>query len=171
MIGQAAHIMDAIHWFMNSTYPSACVALGTKPELEPAEVPETTTMALEYPENYLAVFTLSYQGMRYALTNDQMKQFHGAKARFDVGREGYSLYPEDTRAIDMKPSQEVKRPGTFVPATRVHIRNFLECVKSRKDPNATVEMGQSTNVALCMAVEALKTGRRVRFDAARRKMV
>lgn len=171
MIGQAAHVMDAIHWFMNSTYPSACVAAGTKPGLEPAEVPETTTMALEYPENYLAVFTLGYKGMRYALTNDQMKQFHGSKARFDVGREGYALYPEDPRAIDLKAVKEVKRPGSFTPATRAHIRNFLDCVKSRKDPNATVEMGQSTNVALCMAMEALKSGRRVRFDAAARKMV
>jgi hypothetical protein len=127
-------------------------------------------MTLEYPENFIAVFTLGYKAMRYATTNDQMKQFHGYKARFDVGRESYALYPEDPKALEMKPSKEVKRPGSFNPATRAHIRNFLECVRSRKDPNATVEMGQSTNVALCMGMEALKTGKRIRFDAASRRM-
>ena len=66
---------------------------------------------------------------------------------------------------------EVRRPGSFEPATRAHIRNFLECIRSRKDPNATVEMGQYTNVVLCMAMEALRQGRRMRFDAAKRAMV
>ena len=90
-------------------------------------------------------------------------------ARFDVGRESYALYPQSTD-IEMKPSEQVKRPGSFEPATRAHIRNFLECTRSRKDPNATVEMGQYTNVILCMAMEALRTGRRMRYNAAAKKM-
>jgi predicted dehydrogenase len=170
MVGQAAHVIDAIHWMMNSTYPIAVTCAGGRPNLEGAEVPDTTSMAIEYPENYLAVFTLGYKAMRYAFSNDQLKQFHGTKARFDVGREGYALYPQSNE-LEMKPSKQVKRPGTFEPATRAHIRNFLECIKTRKDPNATVEMGQSTAVVLCMAMEALRKGRRMRWDGARRDMV
>jgi predicted dehydrogenase len=170
MVGQAAHVVDAIHWLMNSTYPLAVTCAGGRPNLEGAEVPETTCMCIEYPENYLAVFTVGYKAMRYASINDQMKQFHGSKARFDVGRESYALYPE-SNAVDMKPTREVRRPGSFEPATRAHIRNFIECIRSRKDPNATVEMGQYTNVVLCMAMEALRQGRRMRFDAAKRAMV
>ena len=71
----------------------------------------------------------------------------------------------------MKPSVEVKKPGTFEPATRAHIRNFLECIKTREDPNATVEMGQWTAVVLCMAMESMRKGRRMRWDGARRDMV
>jgi hypothetical protein len=55
-------------------------------------------------------------------------------------------------------------------STAAHIRNFLECVRSRKDPNATVEMGQYTNVALCMAMESVRTGKRVRFNTAKKAM-
>jgi hypothetical protein len=33
--------------------------------------------------------------------------------------------------------------------------------KTRRDPNATVEMGQSTNIVLCMAMESLRRYRRV----------
>ena len=63
-----------------------------------AEVPETATIAIEYPENYLATFTLGYKAMRYNPFNDQIKQFHGDKARLDVGREWYALYPETERS-------------------------------------------------------------------------
>jgi predicted dehydrogenase len=170
MVGQAAHVIDAIHWLMNSTYPSAVTCAGGRANLAGAEVPETTCMAIEYPENYLAVFTLGYKAMKYAFSNDQLKQFHGTKARFDVGREGYALYPQSNE-LDMKPSKQVRRPGTFEPATRAHIRNFLECIKTRKDPNATVEMGNWTAVALCMAMESLRSGRRMRWDGEKRDMV
>jgi predicted dehydrogenase len=170
MVGQAAHVIDAIQWFMNSTYPSAVTCAGGRVNLAGAEVPDTTSMALEYPENYLAVFTLGYKAMKYAFSNDQLKQFHGTKARFDVGREGYALYPQSNE-LDMKPSKQVRRPGTFEPATRAHIRNFLECIKTRKDPNATVEMGNWTAVALCMAMESLRKGRRMRWDGEKRNMV
>ena len=35
---------------------------------------------------------------------------------------------------------------------------ILEAVRDRKDPSATVEMGQSTNIVLCMAMDALRQG-------------
>lgn len=170
MVGQAAHMIDVFHWFMGSQYPLAVTTAGGKANLEGVEIPETTTICLEYPENYLAVFTVGYKAMRYAPANDQLAQFHGSKARFDLGREGYSLYREDPKAVDLKPSVEKKLPGSFGPASRAHIRNFLECVKTRKQPNAPVEAGQATNIALCMAMESLRKGVRVRFNPATRRM-
>jgi predicted dehydrogenase len=169
LVGQAAHVMDAINWYMDSKFPTAVTATGMKPNIAGAEVPETCTMTVEFP-NYFAVFTLGYQAMRYNLSHDQLKQFHGSKARFDVGRESYALYKEDPKAIDPKPDQEAKRPGAFSAAARAHIRNFLECVKTRNQPNATVEMAQYTNIALCMAMESLKSGRRMRFNATTKRM-
>lgn len=121
-------------------------------------------MAIEYPENYLAVFTVGYKAMRYAPVNDQLKQFHGSKARFDVGREGYALYPESTKAV-VEPTVQKSRPGSFEPATRAHIQNFMQSIRSRKDPNATVEMGQQTSVVLCLAMDALRAGRRMTWKS------
>ncbi len=169
MVGQAAHVIDAIHWFMNSTQPLAVTCSAGRVNLEGAEVPETTSMSVEYPENYLAVFTVGYKAMRYNPFHDQMKQFHGNKARFDVGRESFALYPE-SNAIEMKPAVEQRRPGSFGSATTAHVQNFLECVRSRRDPNATVEMGQATNIVLSMAMEALRAGRRLRWNAALRQV-
>jgi predicted dehydrogenase len=164
LVGQAAHVVDAIGWFMNSTYPLAVSCAGQLDQ-EGAEVPETASMTMEFPE-YLAVFTLGYKAMRYAQVNDQLKQFHGDKARFDVGRESYALYKEDPRAIDIKPSIEKREPGSFETAARAHIRNFLDCVKSRKDPNATVEMGQYTSVILCLAMDSMRLKQRMPYKGA-----
>ena len=169
LVGQAAHIIDCIQWFMNSTQPGAVTCTGNRPELSGTEVPETATITVEYPENYLAVFTLGYRAMRYNAFNDQIKQFHGNKARFDVGRESYALYPESS-ALEMTPSTQRKSPGSFNFSTMSHIRNFLECVASRKQPNAPVEAGQATNIVLSMAMQSYRTGRRLRWNAQARRV-
>jgi predicted dehydrogenase len=168
LVGQAAHVVDAINWLLGAKDPLSVTCTG-KLAMAGAEVPETASMTIEYPET-VAVFSLGYKAMRYAMVNDQMKQFHGDKARFDVGRESYALYPEDPKAVDLKPSESKSEPGTFSRAVRLHIRNFLECVETRRDPNATVEMGQATNVILCMAMDALRTGRRMRYNASARRV-
>ena len=118
----------------------------------------------------MAVFTLGYKSMRYSAVNDQMKQFHGDKARYDVGRESYALYPESNTTDVMKPVQEVRRPGAFNSAARQHIRNFLECIKSRNEPNAPVEAGQATSIVLCMAMDSLRQGQRLRWNNAARRV-
>jgi predicted dehydrogenase len=169
LVGQAAHIVDCIQWFMNSKEPMAVTCNGTKPNLTGAEVPETATIAIEYAENYLATFTLGYKAMRYNAFNDQLKQFHGSKARFDVGREWYTLYPE-SNAVEMKASVDKRQPGSFNRAAPAHIRNFLECIRSRKDPNAPVEAGQATNIVLCMAMDSLRQGRRLKWNSQERRV-
>jgi hypothetical protein len=40
----------------------------------------------------------------------------------------------------------------------------MECVRSRKTPNASIDAGYSHSVALCMNVAAIQTGQRITFD-------
>jgi predicted dehydrogenase len=169
LVGQAAHIIDAINWYMNSKEPLTVTCTGGQSNLAGAEVPETATIVIQYPENYLAHFTVGYKAMRYNSFNDQIKQFHGTKARFDVGREWHLLYPQSLE-VDMKPSIVDKRPGSFNSAARSHIRNFLECIRSRKDPNAPVEAGQATNIILSMAMDSLRNGKRLHWNASTRRV-
>lgn len=169
LVGQAAHIVDAIQWFMNSKEPLAVTCVGGRTHLQGAEIPETASLSIEFPEDYLANFTIGYKAMRYNAFNDQLKQFHGSKARFDVGREWYALYPQ-SNAVEMKPGVEKKKPGSFGPASRAHIRNFLECIRTRKDPNAPVEAGQATNIVLCMAMDSLRAGRRLKWNGLKRQV-
>jgi len=50
------------------------------------------------------------------------------------------------------------------PMTSANMRNWMECVRSRKTPNAPIEAGYSHSVALCMNVAAIQTGEKVTFD-------
>ncbi len=48
--------------------------------------------------------------------------------------------------------------------TSNHIRNWMECVRSRKTPNAPVEAGYSHSIATIMTNAAVHTGAKVTFD-------
>ncbi|HEV2273939.1 MAG TPA: gfo/Idh/MocA family oxidoreductase, partial [Acidobacteriaceae bacterium] len=50
------------------------------------------------------------------------------------------------------------------PMTSANMRNWMECVRSRKQPNASIDAGYSHSIALCMNVAAIQTGQRVTFD-------
>ncbi len=170
MVGQTVHILDATHFLLNPAYPVAVTALG-KNTLIGSDIPETTSIAIEYPE-YLAVFTVGYKAMKYnpPEMSHELKQFHGASARLDVGRETFALYDEDTKAVDLKPRIERRKYGAIERAVRSHIRNFLECVRTRQDPRATVEAGRLSTVVLAMASESLRSGRTVRYNPSARNM-
>lgn len=48
--------------------------------------------------------------------------------------------------------------------TSNHIRNWMECVRSRQQPNAPVEAGYSHSIATIMTNAAVHTGQKVTFD-------
>ena len=51
------------------------------------------------------------------------------------------------------------------------MRNFLDCVKSRKRPNADIEVGHYANVANRLGNIAYQLGRAMKWDAAREQVV
>jgi hypothetical protein len=55
--------------------------------------------------------------------------------------------------------------------TAANVRNWMECVRSRKTPNASIDAGYSHSIALCMNVAAIQTGKRVTFDDAKQEIV
>jgi len=44
-------------------------------------------------------------------------------------------------------------------------------VRSRKQPNASIDAGYSHSIALCMTVAAMHSGRKVMFDDTKRDIV
>ncbi len=45
-----------------------------------------------------------------------------------------------------------------------HMKNFLECMRSRQDPVAPVEVGHRSNSVCILAHIAMKLGRKLRWD-------
>jgi predicted dehydrogenase len=57
------------------------------------------------------------------------------------------------------------------PSTSANVRDWMDCVRSRKTPNADIEAGYSHSVALCMTIAAVQTGQRVSFDDAKQEVI
>lgn len=48
--------------------------------------------------------------------------------------------------------------------TSAHVRNWMECIRSRKTPNAPVEVGYYHSIANIMTTAASRTGFKASFD-------
>jgi hypothetical protein len=57
------------------------------------------------------------------------------------------------------------------PMTSLHMRNWMECVRSRKAPNASVKAGYNHSVANIMTRTAMETGKKVTFDDTKQDVV
>ena len=57
------------------------------------------------------------------------------------------------------------------PDTSANVRNWMECVRSRETPNASIDAGYQHSVALCMTIAAIQSGRRVTFDDAKQEVI
>jgi len=78
----------------------------------------------------------------------------------------------ETRAlVDKGTSMETGANTGVDEATSANMRNWMECVRSRKTPNADIEAGYSHSMALCMTIAAIQTGQRVTFDDAKQEVV
>jgi len=83
-----------------------------------------------------------------------------------LDRERLAVYPEVgsgfSRAGDAKHSTLIESKGD---GTATHIRNFLDCVKSRKAPNADIRVAVEAARAAHLGNLALKQARTVRWNA------
>lgn len=89
--------------------------------------------------------------------------FIGEKGKIEINRNKYTTNPADL--IPQGPPQEAadvwEGPGW---QAKLHIENWLECIKTRKRPNADVEIGHRS-VSVCHLVNITRElGRRLRWD-------
>ncbi len=86
-------------------------------------------------------------------------------------RKRAQLVPELGRNPD-----ELAAPETVLPATNDwwgggHMRNFIDCVRSRQTPNCGVDRAFQEGVTIAMSVEACRKERKVRWDPVKEEIV
>jgi hypothetical protein len=57
------------------------------------------------------------------------------------------------------------------PMTNAHMRNWMECVRDRKKPNADIMAGYNHSIATIMCTAALRTGEKASFDEAKQEVL
>jgi predicted dehydrogenase len=144
------HFADAVHLVTGASFPKSAVALGgTYVWKDGREHTDTFQAVLEYPEGFLFDW-----GMGLGNAAGGHFRLHGTKATLDLDR--WTVQPEGKR--------EKARP-VVAEHSSSHMENWLECLRTRKHPNADIEFGYQHVVATVMAAQALETGRRQTFDA------
>jgi hypothetical protein len=128
------------------------------------EVPNIFTAVFEYPE-FIATWTLDY---RSSYDQDWSILFQGEVAAMVLDRRGLRLYKD--AGISAAPwSQKVPtEPSLDIPETdapEAHQQNFLDCVRSRQEPNCPVEIAAAAVAGPHMANLAFREERKVRYQS------
>jgi hypothetical protein len=101
--------------------------------------------------------------------------------RNEISSDG-GLEEKFAREMKVKPNllDKMKLEGTKVetsantgsdPLTTSHVLNWMECVRSRKQPNAPIEAGYNHSVACVMTNAAYRTGQKTVYDAKRQEVL
>lgn len=160
MTDQGTHLMDVIQWFRNKGEPPrAAVEMGSVYQQVGYETPDTFCATFEYPD-FLATWTLTY-------TNNYEDAwgicFQGNKGTLLLDDSGAKLWDEPWKEKDGKPPAPVEQiPGGL--SVEAHETNFFECLRTRKQPNAPVEVGQRAVAGLHLANLAHFRKRRVELQ-------
>jgi predicted dehydrogenase len=154
MTDQGTHLMDVVQWFTNSGPVKSAVCYGQRAKNTGSEVPDVFCAVFEYP-NLMATWTLNYCN---SYDNDWSIQFQGDEGTMILNNEGFRIWKEPW----LKNREPVMSMAAPIPI-ETHIQNFLDCVKSRNQPNAPVEIGASAVSAPHLANLAFHQEKQVRL--------
>jgi predicted dehydrogenase len=171
------HLIDIVHWAMKSDSPTTVSAAGGKYFIaDNRETPDTLHVTYEYPG-----FVMTYENR---ILNSRPQDgrwgygilFYGTDATMFVDRGGFEIFPEfDGKRRDDLFTERTAAARMSVqrgdPSHFQHVRNFLDCVKSRQRPISDVEIGHRSTVAPHLGNISLRTGRKIRWDGENEKII
>ena len=165
MTDQGTHLMDVVQWMTNSGPPLSAVCQGRITNAAGVEAPNVFTAVFEY-KDFLATWTLDY---RSTYDHDWSIRFIGEEAALLLDRRGLRLLKDAGESRTPWNQKTSTEPAVEVPDTdaqEAHLQNFLDCVRSRQEPNCPVEIAAAAVAGPHMANLAYRQDRKVRRDAA-----
>ncbi|HZT30693.1 MAG TPA: Gfo/Idh/MocA family oxidoreductase [Bryobacteraceae bacterium] len=162
----AVHFIDLAHYITGAQFPKRAVAIGGIYRWKDQRtVPDSVELTLEYPDN--GGFLVRYTTVFGTNAGNYLK-FFGTRGVIDATRWRW----EEPFVLTGEGSGEPDRiePGARIPPmeSTPHMKNFLECLRTRRAPNAPIEAGYAHSVATILVDEALVRGTRMVYDPAKR---
>lgn len=177
-----AHQIDTVHWFSGLSHPRSVAANGGIYLWKDGRQNfDTMTAVFDYgPANDMTSGFQVVYSSRFTNSAGGTKELYYSNggtlnlATNMINSNG-GLSESHARAMNMEPNllPEQELPGFTVetsantgsdPLTNAHMRNWMECLRSRKEPNAPVKAGYEHSIANIMVTAALRTGQFVTFD-------
>ncbi len=181
-----AHQIDTVHWFTGLNHPGSVAANGGIYLWKDGRTNfDTMTAVMDYGDAdsgfqvvYTSRFTNSAGGTK------EIYFSNGGSLNLDTNKissEG-GLRANDAKAMNMQANllEPMDLPGFKVetsantgsdPMTNAHMRNWMECVRDRKKPNADIMAGYNHSIANIMCTAALRTGEKASFDEAKQEVL
>jgi predicted dehydrogenase len=197
MTNLGQHSLDLVHYFLGVTAPKSVYCSGGRFHLKDnCEVPDTQDALIEYPGfNVTCQYREASAGQKGTGMGGLI--FYGTKGYMPVGRTGFELVPDakvnpvnvvakvlpephpvggpqpvpEFATKEFWTEAEKDQTGDAMKDYRRHARNFLDSVKSRKQPIADLESGHQVVTVCHLANISLKTGRKLVWDAQREEIV
>jgi len=170
-----SHGIDLVHYFLDDHFPKSVVAHGgVFAWRDGRQNPDTFQALLEYRKGFLVSFSTSFGN-----DCDSFSRIMGKKGTLvNIGGEGSPRWKwveekgnhEDDPFIKRQEKYVLlpgndKLPPTFMGDEDLsHMTNWLECLRSRKAPNATVIHGFAHSVAAIMAARAYREGKKLYWN-------
>jgi predicted dehydrogenase len=138
------------------------------------EVPDTMDVSMDQPENLLFTWNSAFGNNYYGEDGNDLAL--GNKGTVIRIVDSVNYLPQGHHAARQlhTPSPVSGEPdivGSDEGDTEAHIRNFFECVRSRKEPNCPFELGFSSAIACQMAIVSLRQRRTVEWDPEKEDIV
>jgi predicted dehydrogenase len=194
------HAMDMVHFMLDDHFPTSVVAHGGVYRWHDGrENPDTFQALLEYPRGFLVSYSTSFgndadsssrfMGDKATLINvggegsqrwKLVEESGNHQTNPFVHRRHRYIKPSGEQRGEEGVSQRLFRGAiekTYGPLPFIsdsnpsHMRNWLECLRSRRQPNASVEDGFAHSVAAIMAARAQREGKRLYWDAKSEQIV
>lgn len=189
-----SHGIDMVHSFLNDYFPKSVVAHGGVFAWQDGrENPDTFQALLEYPKGFLVSFSSSFgndsdsftriMGSKATLINiggEGSQRWKLVQERGTHESDPFIRRPARIVTLDGDTKQgmpwsqrmfyrtveKTYGPLPFISdSNSCHMRNWLECLRTRKQPNATVEHGFAHSVAAIMAARSYREGKKLYWDS------
>lgn len=150
------HPMTRLFKVAGVNLPARVVAVGGKYVYDGGrDVPDTFDLLIEYPEK-LTVAVLGTICNETGLDT----VIRGTEGTLSFEQGGFLIQPQQQGSSKRRITMSIDRHEYD------HMRNFLECIRTRQTPNGDIELGYRVQVPLIMAMRSFTEGKVAYFDAA-----
>lgn len=158
MVHQVGFWYGALGW----NIPEAVTMTGADFLAPQMHVPDTMSVTMRQPEKVLftwnSMFGNAYFGEGYDLL------FGNAATLIHDESDNVTLVPQRRRGAQAPAGAPAIGATSYKDYTTRHMQNFFDCVRSRKEPICSFDLGYRVSVACQMAIASYRQQRTVRWD-------
>ena len=164
--GLGSHFIDLVHYITGAKFPTSCVCLGgtfTWKDEHNFTCPDHVQALWVYPEGFMVSYSTNFgngSGNSFKIFGDQgvMDMVNWTEPM--ISAEGGGKRMGQIRGN--KRVDDVAHPDHFL--------DWLQCLRTRGTPNASIDAGYQHAVAVIMAMQSYDTGKRTVYDSEKREI-